>query len=78
MTKTLEKFYGQEPRESPDFGRVVTAEHAKRLKSLLDHHPGRVLCGGEVVLEERYIAPTIIAGIYFCVIVLCLCVQLYI
>lgn len=34
-------------------------------KALLDDNPGRFVVGGKIILEERYVEPTIIAGIHF-------------
>ncbi len=57
MGEVLLKFYGANPRQSPDYARIVSAGHFQRLEALLAD--GRILYGGEAVREERYIAPTI-------------------
>ncbi len=54
-------FYGDDPRKSPDYGRIVNAHHARRLAALID--PRRVVHGGEVDAEARYVAPTILDGV---------------
>ena len=61
MKKTLKKFYGDDPQSAPDFARIITKEHCKRLKSLIDDKPGRIVCGGKVVVDDRYVEPTIVA-----------------
>ncbi|MBN1769961.1 MAG: aldehyde dehydrogenase family protein, partial [Deltaproteobacteria bacterium] len=54
------EFYGAEPRRSPDLARIVSERHTARLAALI---PARPACGGEVVVEERYVAPTVVDGV---------------
>ena len=61
VVRKTRKFYGENAKESPDYGRIVSPEHTKRLKGLLDDKPGRVLNGGNVDVSDRYVEPTIIA-----------------
>lgn len=57
----LLRFYGKNPAESPDYGRIVNLYHFKRLTNLLE---GTVPVLGGAPLEERlYIPPTVITGI---------------
>ena len=57
----LLRFYGKNPVESPDYGRIVNPYHFKRLTNLLE---GTVPVLGGAPLEERlYIPPTVITGI---------------
>src|SRR4051812_28169654 len=51
-------FYGDDPRVSPDYCRIVNGRNFERLSKLL--HNGEVVCGGKAEAEERYIAPTIL------------------
>jgi aldehyde dehydrogenase (NAD+) len=57
IKKTIQEFYGNDPSQSPDFGRIISPRHFSRLANLLQ---GKVLIGGETNVEERYIAPTVI------------------
>ena len=59
MAEAVLAFYGEDPRESPDYGRVVNARHVERLEKLL-HDGGRASVGGVVDAATRYIAPTIL------------------
>lgn len=52
------EFFGPNPQESHDFGRIVTPRHAKRLESLLQG--ADVAFGGEIDANSRYVAPTIV------------------
>lgn len=55
---------GEEPRRSDSFGRIVNDRHARRLQGLLDRGGYRtVACGGEVDVEARYVAPTVLGGV---------------
>lgn len=58
MKAAVKEFYGENPAESPDYGRIVSDKHFHRLANLL--HDGKVLIGGDVNANDRYIAPTIL------------------
>ncbi len=58
---TITKFYGENPKDSPDFCRIVSTRHVERLQGLLNDSPGRVVCGGQVDIATKYIAPTVVA-----------------
>jgi len=56
--------YGDDPRASSDFGRIVNERHTARIKALLDGGGyDEVAVGGEVDVEGRYVAPTIVTGV---------------
>ncbi|XP_078096026.1 aldehyde dehydrogenase family 3 member B1 [Mustelus asterias] len=57
----LHSFYGKEPKESPDYGRIVNDNHFKRLQKLLSS--GGVAIGGESDDQDRYIAPTVLVDV---------------
>lgn len=59
--EVLRGFYGEDPKRSPDYGRIVDAHHFDRLAALL--HSGRVAVGGATDRETRYIAPTVLDGV---------------
>jgi aldehyde dehydrogenase (NAD+) len=59
----IDEFYGREPSESADYGRILNATHIERLKALLSDHGGTLQCGGRVDEDERYIAPTVITNV---------------
>jgi aldehyde dehydrogenase (NAD+) len=59
--EVLHGFYGEDPKRSPDYGRIVDLHHFDRLAALL--HSGRVACGGATDREARYIAPTVLDGV---------------
>ena len=58
LKETLKVFYGDDPQQSPDYGRVVNARHHKRLMKMLGS--GEVVVGGQADEATRYLAPTIL------------------
>lgn len=61
MAATVTRFFGHDPRQSPDFARIVNERHAERLAGYLTG--GRVAIGGAVDTAARYIAPTILTDV---------------
>jgi aldehyde dehydrogenase (NAD+) len=60
MKRTIDSFYGADPKQSPDFGRIVSRRHFDRLTRLM---AGDIVAGGVTDPKTRYIAPTIIDGV---------------
>ncbi len=52
-------FFGPDPRQSTDFGRIVNQRHHRRLVRLLEGG-GTVVAGGKHLEAERYFEPTIL------------------
>lgn len=63
LADTVRSFYGPDPRQSPDYARIVNDAHFRRLEKLLGD--GEVVVGGETDDTARYIAPTILRGVSF-------------
>jgi aldehyde dehydrogenase (NAD+) len=61
MKMCLRKFYGDDPRQSPDYPRIITAKHFQRLSGFLQN--GNILVGGQADPNDLYMAPTLIDGI---------------
>jgi aldehyde dehydrogenase (NAD+) len=61
LRHTIRGFYGADPRQSGDFGRIVSQRHLARLRGLLD--ADKVVIGGEVDEEDRYLAPTVMVDV---------------
>jgi aldehyde dehydrogenase (NAD+) len=61
MRLSLQSFYGNTPKESPCYSRIVNRQAVERLQAFM--HEGEIVFGGEVDLEERYIAPTLIDNV---------------
>ena len=61
MRDALHKFYGDDPRESPDYGRIVNQRHFDRLAALLP--AGEIVHGGRQDAGDRYLEPTILTNV---------------
>ncbi|MGH9323579.1 MAG: aldehyde dehydrogenase [Vicinamibacteria bacterium] len=57
----VRRFFGEDPRKSPDYGRIVSQRHFDRLSSHLGH--GRVVLGGERERGRLYMAPTLLEDV---------------
>jgi aldehyde dehydrogenase (NAD+) len=54
-------FYGTDPQQSPDYGRIVNARHFDRLTGLFGS--GDIYHGGQHDRADLYIAPTILVNV---------------
>ncbi|KAL7991910.1 hypothetical protein Chor_016166, partial [Crotalus horridus] len=61
LRQAIREFFGNDPKGSSDFGRMVNDKHFQRVRALLEC--GRVAIGGETDERERYIAPTVLADV---------------
>jgi aldehyde dehydrogenase (NAD+) len=58
MKNEIIKAYGKNPKDSPDFARIVNEKNWHRLMSMIEQQ--KVIFGGETDIEDCYIAPTLI------------------
>ncbi|MEV4899723.1 aldehyde dehydrogenase family protein [Citricoccus sp. NPDC055426] len=71
LPKAIEEFYGADPQQSPDYGRMVNAEHLERTVALLEdalagaegRAPARLVHGGRADASDRFLAPTVLADV---------------
>src|SRR5258708_21895565 len=56
LAESVTEFYGEDPQQSPDYGRIVSQRHFDRLKALLTS--GTIYHGGQHDRDDRFIAPT--------------------
>lgn len=61
LAAVLRGFYGADARRSPDYGRIINAQHFDRLVRLLAR--GRIVAGGATDRASRYIGPTLLADV---------------
>jgi aldehyde dehydrogenase (NAD+) len=61
LKETLLQFYGENPQNSPDYGRIVSTHHFDRLTKLLNS--GTIFHGGQHDRAERYLAPTVLTNV---------------
>jgi aldehyde dehydrogenase (NAD+) len=62
LVATIREFWGEDPKQHPDYGRVVNARHHRRLMGLLPGS-GEVALGGVADEQDRYIAPTVLINV---------------
>ena len=58
MKKVLIEFYGEDPKASPDYGRIINERHHARLSKLIAS--GELAAGGQSDPTDKYIAPTVL------------------
>ena len=51
---------GERPDTSNDYSRIINEFHTERIENLIKTAGGKIICGGDVNLEHRYVSPTII------------------
>lgn len=61
LRSTIQSFYGDDPKRSADYGRIVNGRHHQRLMKLMGS--GKVVVGGEADEAARYIAPTVLRDV---------------
>jgi aldehyde dehydrogenase (NAD+) len=56
--------YGDDPRQSPDFGRIVDERHTARIAALVSAGGyDEIAVGGTADVDARYVAPTVLTGV---------------
>jgi len=57
----IEQFFNSDPKQSPDFARIINDGHFERLSQFLNN--GTLVYGGETDSESLYIEPTVLKDI---------------
>ena len=60
--KVLKQFYGEDPKKSTDFGRIVNNNNFMRITKLIETS-GKVVIGGDSDPDQGYIAPTLLVDV---------------
>lgn len=63
LKKYIKNFWGEDPRKSCDYGRIIDEGALDRLITYINKD--KVVIGGEYDKEERYLAPTVMDNITF-------------
>ncbi|XP_053310790.1 aldehyde dehydrogenase family 3 member A2 isoform X2 [Spea bombifrons] len=61
IRETLKEFYGENAKESPDYERIISRRHFKRLLGLMEGQ--KIVIGGDHDEAACYIAPTVLADV---------------
>ncbi len=59
--KAATGFYGEDPQQSPDYGRIINDRHFARVAGLIDE--AKVAYGGKTDAADRYISPTVMTEV---------------
>ncbi len=60
IEKCIQEFYGENPKNSPDYGRIINHKQFSRTANLIQ---GDIRIGGETNADELYISPTVIDNV---------------
>lgn len=60
LAAAIRRFYGDDARESPDYGRIVDARQFDRLREMIDAARPAVVFGGKMNRDELFIEPTLL------------------
>ena len=63
IVQVIREFFGKDPKETPDFGRIINSHHFDRLIGLLETSSGKTYYGGHTDREQLYISPTILVDV---------------
>ncbi len=61
MIQSIQTFFGKDPLQNPDYGRIINQRHFERLVALLAK--GHILYGGQYDQTHLTISPTLIDGL---------------
>ena len=61
--KVTKEFYGEDIINNKDFGRIINERHMDRLSNILNHDKEKIVFGGNIDLEKKYISPTILKDV---------------
>lgn len=60
MRKAMIEFFPKGAKDSPDYARIVNVGSFKRIKAMIDNSKGKILIGGTMDEQEKFIEPTVI------------------
>jgi aldehyde dehydrogenase (NAD+) len=61
LDQTIRKMFGDDPRQSDSYGRMINARHFERVSGLIES--GNTVIGGQIDAAEKYIAPTVLTDV---------------
>src|SRR5215471_6716491 len=63
LKQAIHDFYGDDPKNSPDYGRVINRRNFDRLAAFLTSDNGTVAAGGRTDPGQLYIEPTVLVDV---------------
>ena len=61
--KAIKDFYGDDIKSNKEFGLIENNKHMNRLKNILEYDKHKIVYGGEIDFDNRFISPTILKDI---------------
>lgn len=61
--ESIKEFYSENIKDNKDYGRIVNDRHVKRLNNIIEKDKEKIVFGGDVDFEKRYISPTILGNV---------------
>ncbi|RLT96333.1 aldehyde dehydrogenase [Ketobacter sp.] len=61
LANAVREFYGNDPVNSPDLGRMINERHFDRVAALIDK--AKILVGGQTDRSQKFIAPTVLKDV---------------
>jgi aldehyde dehydrogenase (NAD+) len=61
LERSVGEFYGDDPKTTPDYARIVDHRHHERLSTLMKD--GTPAFGGDLDAEQKYVAPTVLRNV---------------
>lgn len=58
MIKVIKRFYGEDPKQSNEYPRIISTANMERLEALIDG--AKIVYGGKIDKRENYFSPTIL------------------
>ncbi|KAI0078566.1 NAD-aldehyde dehydrogenase [Panus rudis PR-1116 ss-1] len=63
LQEIYRQYFGPDPAKSDSLSRIITSNHAARIKKLVDETRGNIVAGGEINVDEKYVSPTIVKDV---------------
>ena len=60
LKKAYDEFFPKGAKASPDYARIVNTQSFNRIKKMLDNTSGKIVLGGTMDAEQKFIEPTVI------------------
>jgi beta-apo-4'-carotenal oxygenase len=60
LKDVMVEFFPDGAKQSPDYGRIISPQQFSRIKKMLDSTSGKIVIGGTMDAEQKFIEPTVI------------------
>jgi len=56
----IERMYGQDIINNPDYSRIINEKHVERIENILERDKEFIIYGGKIDKEKRFVSPTLL------------------